>query len=87
YKKLLSYEEMNKFFEEDRNTFEKIFKSMTKNQKETLRGIIFEKLEKDAKSVDMNIVQILNDDMGIDIMNDYRNQKKLFEELKKNENN
>ena len=78
---------MNKIFEEDRNTFEKIFKSMTKNQKETLRGIIFEKLEKDAKSVDMNIVQILNDDMGIDIMNDYRNQKKLFEELKKNENN
>ena len=35
----------------------------------------------------MNIVQILNDDMGIDIMNDYRNQKKLFEELRKNENN
>ena len=33
----------------------------------------------------MNIVQILNDDMNIDIMNDYRNQKKLFEELK-NEN-
>ena len=58
---------------------------MTQNQKETLKGIIFDKLNKNEKSVDMNIVQVLNDDMGIDIMNDYRNQKKLFEELK-NEN-
>ena len=58
---------------------------MTLNQKETLKGIIFDKLNKNEKSVDMNIVQVLNDDMGIDIMNDYRNQKKLFEELK-NEN-
>lgn len=87
YKKLLSYDEIEKIFSEDKNTFEKIYKSMTKNQKETLKGIIYDKLDKDEKSVDMNIVQILNDDMGIDIMNDYRNQKKLFEELKKNENN
>lgn len=87
YKKLLSYDEMEKIFSEDKNTFEKIYKSMTKNQKEALKGIIYDKLDKNEKSVDMNIVQILNDDMGIDIMNDYRNQKKLFEELKKNENN
>lgn len=87
YKKLLSYDEIEKIFSEDKNTFEKIYKSMTKNQKEALKGIIYDKLDKDEKSVDMNIVQILNDDMGIDIMNDYRNQKKLFEELRKNENN
>ena len=85
YKKLLSYEQIEKIFSEDKNTFEKIYQSMTLNQKETLKGIIFDKLNKNEKSVDMNIVQILNDDMGIDIMNDYRNQKKLFEELK-NEN-
>ena len=85
YKKLLSYEQIEKIFSEDKGTFEKIYQSMTQNQKETLKGIIFDKLNKDEKSVDMNIVQILNDDMGIDIMNDYRNQKKLFEELK-NEN-
>lgn len=85
YKKLLSYEQMEKIFSEDKGTFEKIYQSMTQNQKETLKGIIFDKLNKDEKSVDMNIVQILNDDMNIDIMNDYRNQKKLFEELK-NEN-
>ena len=87
YKKLLSYDEIEKIFSEDKNTFEKIYSSMTKNQKEALKGIIYDKLDKNEKSVDMNIVQILNDDMGIDIMNDYRNQKKLFEELKKNENN
>jgi hypothetical protein len=58
---------------------------MTQNQKETLKGIIFDKLNENEKSVDMNIVQILNDDMNSDIMSDYRNQKKLFEELK-NEN-
>ena len=87
YKKLLSYEQIEKIFSEDKDTFEKIYQSMTLNQKETLKGIIFDKLNKNEKSVDMNIVQVLNDDMGIDIMNDYRNQKKLFEELKKNENN
>lgn len=83
YKKLLSYEQMNKIFEEDRKTFEKIFKNMTKNQKETLRGIIFDKLEKDVKSVDMNIVQILNDDMGIDIMSDFKNKQELFKNIDK----
>ncbi len=87
YKKLLSYEQIEKIFSEDKGTFEKIYQSMTQNQKETLKGIIYDKLNQDEKSVDMNIIQILNDDMGIDIMNDYRNQKKLFEELKKNENN
>lgn len=87
YKKLLSYDEIEKIFSEDRETFEKIYQDMTINQKETLKGIIYDKLNQDEKSVDMNIIQILNDDMGIDIMNDYRNQKKLFEELKKNENN
>ena len=85
YKKLLSYEQIEKIFSEDKDTFEKIYQSMTQNQKETLKGIIFDKLNQNEKSVDMNIVQVLNDDMGIDIMNDYRNQKKLFEELK-NEN-
>lgn len=85
YKKLLSYEQMEKIFEEDRKTFEEIFRNMTKNQKETLKGIIFDRLNENAKSVDMNIVQILNDDMNIDIMNDFKNQKELFEEIK-NEN-
>lgn len=85
YKKLLSYEQMEKIFSEDKNVFEEIYKEMTENQKETLKGIIFDKLNENEKSVDMNIVQILNEDMGIDIMSDFKSQKKLFEELK-NEN-
>ena len=68
-----------------RAMFEEIYKEMTENQKETLKGIIFDKLNENEKSVDMNIVQILNEDMGIDIMSDFKSQKKLFEELK-NEN-
>ena len=81
YKKLLSYDEMISIFEEDRKTFEKIFKNMTKNQKETLKGIIFDKLMEDVKSVDMNIVQILNDDMNIDIMAEFKSEKELLESI------
>lgn len=82
YKKLLSYNEMLDLFNKDRNVFEKIFSDMTKNQKETVRGIIFERLNENEKSVDMNIVQVINENMGIDIMDDIRNQKKLSEMLK-----
>lgn len=82
YKKLLSYDEMLDLFNKDRSAFEKIFSGMTDNQKETLKRIIFEKLDKNEKSVDMNIVQVINEDMDIDIMDEFRNQKKLSELLK-----
>ena len=82
YKKLLSYEEMQSLFDKDRHAFEKIFSNMTKNQKETFKKIICDKLIKDEKSVDMNIVQIVNDTLNVDIINDVRNHKKLSEMLK-----
>jgi len=82
YKKLLSYDEMLDLFNKDRSGFEKVFTNMTANQKETLKRIIFEKLNENEKSVDMNIVQVINDNLGIDIMDDFRNQKKLSEILK-----
>ena len=82
YKKLLSYDEMLDLFNKDRSVFEKIFANMTANKKETLKRIIFEKLNENEKSVDMNIVQVINDNLGIDIMDDFRNQKKLSEILK-----
>ena len=82
YKKLLSYNEMLDLFNKDRSVFEKIFANMTANQKETLKRIIFEKLNENEKSVDMNIVQVINDNLGIDIMDDFRNQKRLSEVLK-----
>ena len=82
YKKLLSYDEMLDLFNKDRSVFEKVFANMTANQKETLKRIICEKLNENEKSVDMNIVQLINDNLGIDIMDDFRNQKKLSEILK-----
>jgi len=82
YKKLLSYDEIQGLFNKDRRAFEKVFTNMTKNQKETLKRIVFEKLNKDDKSVDMNIVQVMNDDMNINIMDDFRNQQKMAEILK-----
>lgn len=85
YKKLLSYDEMLDLFNKDRSAFEKVFANMTANQKETLKRIIFEKLNENEKSVDMNIVQVINDNLGIDIMDDFRNQK-IFSEILKNDN-
>ena len=38
---------------------------------------------KDAKSVDMNIVQILNDDMNIDIVADVKNKQEIFKDINK----
>jgi len=31
----------------------------------------------------MNIVQILNEDMGIDIMSDFKNKQELFKDIDK----
>ena len=86
YKKLLSYEQMKDLFNKDRKSFESVFSSMTNNQKETLKRIIFEKLENDEKSVDMNIVQVINDDMGIDIMKSFKEGKELLKSLKEDNN-
>lgn len=82
YKKLLSYNEINDLFSKDRKAFEKIFSNMTANQKETVKRIIFEKLSKDAQSVDMNIVQVVNNLLDVDIMSDVRKQQELLEYIK-----
>lgn len=79
YKKLLSYDEMQDLFSKDRAAFEKIFTNMTENQKETLKRIIFEKLEQNEKNVDMNIVQVINEDMNIDIMKDFRSRNNYLD--------
>ena len=59
---------------------------MTKNQKENLKGIIFDKLAKDSSSVDMNIVQVMNEDMNIDIMSEVKNAKDLMDYMKSDKN-
>ena len=70
----------------DRKAFTKIFSGMTKNQKENLKGIIFDKLAKDSSSVDMNIVQVMNEDMNIDIMSEVKNAKDLMDYMKSDKN-
>ena len=70
----------------DRKAFTKIFSGMTKNQKENLKGIIFDKLAKDSSSVDMNIVQVINEDMNIDIMSEVKNAKDLMDYMKSDKN-
>lgn len=86
YKKLLSYEGMLDLLNKDRKAFTKIFSGMTKNQKENLKGIIFDKLEKDSSSVDMNIVQSINEDMNIDIMSEVKNSKELIGYMQSDKN-
>ena len=55
---------------------------MANNQKETLKRIIFKKLEDDEKKVDMNIVRVIDENMGTNIMEEFSNQKKLSELIK-----
>ena len=82
YKKLLSYEEMLGLFNKDREAFEKVLVRMENNKKENLKRIIFKKLEDDEKKVDMNIVRVIDENMGTNIMEEFSNQKKLSELIK-----
>ncbi len=86
YKKLLSYDGMLDLLNKDRKAFTKVFSGMTKNQKENLKGIIFDKLTKSSSSVDMNIVQVMNEDMNIDIMSEVKNAKDLMDYMKSDKN-
>lgn len=80
YERLLNKEELLDLLGKDRNTFSKIFDTMTQSQKEIFRNIISEKLSKDKSSVDMNIVQKVNDTLKTDILKDIELGKGLFEE-------
>lgn len=79
YERLLGKEEMIDLLTKDRITFEKIFGTMTDSQKEAFKGIVANRLSKDKNSVDMNIVQKINDALNIDILKDIEFSKGLFE--------
>lgn len=68
YKKILNKENLLQVLSLDRSKFSTIFNSMTKIQKEILKDIVIEKIAKDKDSVDMNIVQFLNDELNINIL-------------------
>lgn len=82
YKKILSKDELLELLSADRNKFKEIFNAMTETQREIFRDVVVEKLYKDRNSVDMNIVQYINESLGIDILksldygNDLINQEK-----------
>jgi len=76
YKKILSKDELLDLLSVDRTKFKEIFDTMTDFQKEIFRDVVVEKLYKDKNSVDMNIVQYINESLGIDILKniDYGNE-------------
>lgn len=80
YKRILDKDRLLNLFSCDRNTFANLFDAMTDAQKKTFRDIVFERLSKNQNSVDMNIVQIINDSLNIDILKDVKYSKELFAE-------
>lgn len=78
YKKILSKDDILNLLSYDRNKFQSIFNAMTLTQKEIFRDVVVERLSKDKNSVDMNIVQYLNDSLGIDILSNIEYSEELF---------
>lgn len=68
YKKILNKDSLLELFSLDRKKFKEIFDIMTKTQKEIFRDIVVDKLMKDKNSVDMNIVQYINESLNINIL-------------------
>ena len=60
------------------NKFAAIFDAMTDTQKELFRDIVVDKLSKNKNSVDMNIVQYINESLNIDILSSINFSKELL---------
>ena len=79
YEKLLTKEGLINLLTQDRKTFETVFSTMTESQQETLKNIVSNRLIKDKFSVDMNIVQIINETLGVDLLKEVEFSKSLSE--------
>ena len=62
----------------DRVKFRNIFDKMTPIQQEIFRDVVVDKLSKDRNSVDMNIVQYINESLNIDILKSIDYNKELL---------
>ena len=62
----------------ERTKFHSIFDAMTMAQKEIFRDVVVERLMKDKHSVDMNIVQYINDSLKINILESIEYSKELL---------
>lgn len=78
YKKILSKESLLELLSTERNKFRSIFDSLTSEQKEIFKDIVMEKLSANQDSVDMNIVQYINNSLNVDILEDIKYGKELL---------
>ena len=62
----------------ERGKFQAIFDSMTQTQKEIFRDVVVEKLTKNKNSVDMNIVQYINDSLNVNLLESIEFNKELL---------
>lgn len=78
YKKILSKDSLLELLSAERTKFPSIFDAMTDTQKELFRDIVVDKLSKNKNSVDMNIVQYINESLNIDILSSINFSKELL---------
>lgn len=78
YKKIFNKESLLELLSEERTKFPAIFDAMTDIQKGIFRDVVVEKLSKDRNSVDMNIVQYINESLKIDILESINFGKELL---------
>ena len=78
YKKILSKNDLLELLSAERSKFQAIFDSMTQTQKEIFRDVVVEKLTKNKNSVDMNIVQYINDSLNINLLESIEFNKELL---------
>lgn len=78
YKKILGKDSLLELLNADRNKFKKVFDSLTDTQKEIFKDIVVNKMAANSDSVDMNIVQHINNSLGVDILEDIKYSKELF---------
>lgn len=78
YKKILDKDTILELLSFDKNKFFNIFDAMTDMQKEIFRDILVDRLSKDKNSVDMNIVQYVNEFFNTDILANINYGKELL---------
>lgn len=78
YKTILSKNSLLELLSADRSKFRSIFDSLTPEQKEVFKDIVVSKLTANPDSVDMNIVQYINNSLDIDILEDIKYGKELL---------
>ena len=78
YKKILSKDSLLELLSAERTKFPSIFDAMTDTQKELFRDMVVDKLSKNKNSVDINIVQYINESLNIDILTSINFSKELL---------